>query len=274
MRGRVDTLREWLVLYRVLAASSLRAKMVYRWNFVVSVLCQMVMYLADLAGVLVILRQVGTIGGWDAWDIVFLYGLVTSSAGVYLIFGAELHDFDKYLVNGEFDSVLTRPAPTVLTIAARSVGIEQAGACLQGIAVVAFASARLGPELGWGWARYGEVAVAMATGAAIWFSMLVATATLGFWTTRIDDLQPVFLYGLQTAAEYPLGIYPKAVRAIFYSVLPVAFGSYVPASVLLGKGFGQLHLAASVAVAAACLVGSTAFWNVGVRHYASTGSAA
>ncbi len=262
----------WWDVYRAVTSATLRARLSYRWNFVLDIALQMVMLAAELLVVVFIAAAVHGIGGWSVDQIIFLYGLSSLSAGLYRVFASELHGFDRYLVDGEFDAVLTRPAPTLIMVSARSVDFQQAGMLLQGFLIVAYSSARLhlwrldGPWL------LAQVAVAWMSGGLVWFGIVVAFAALGFWTTRIDDLAPVVLYGPETAANYPISIYPHAIQAFFYGVLPVAFAGYIPARVILHKGLGWLWLPACLGIGVATVVAAIGFWRLGVRRYTSTGS--
>lgn len=208
-----------------------------------------------------------------SYQLVFLYGLHSLSAGFYRVFGSEFHNFDKYLVRGEFDTVLTRPAPALLVVSARSIDVEQSGMMLEGAILTMVAVEHLHLL-----ARYGaltvagEIAAAVVAGSLIWYAIVIVLAALGFWVTRTDDLATIFLYGPETAAGYPLSIYPRAVRVLFSAVLPVAFGGYLPARVILHKGLGPDWLALSAGVAVVALTVATGFWRLGVRHYTSTGT--
>ncbi len=263
---------DWIGVYKSVASATLRARLAYRWNFVLDLVFQIIMLMAELLVVVLIASAVHGIAGWSVYQIVFLFGLSSLSSGLYRVFASEFHGFDKYLVNGEFDSVLTRPAPALVVVSARSVDYEQAGMLVQGLAIVGYAAWRLhlwqidGPIL------LAQILSGWISGGAIWLGIVIAFATLGFWTTRIDDLAPVVLYGPETAANYPLSIYPRAIQAIFYGILPVAFGGYIPARVILHKGLSPVWLLVSFAVGAATLAGAVGFWQIGVRRYTSTGS--
>lgn len=264
--------RAWLRLYGTLVVASLKARAIYRFNYVVSILMQMILGFSELALILLVLHKVHTIGGWSADDITFLFGLVSLSSGVYRVFASEFHDFDKYLVDGEFDAVLTRPAPALLTMMAKSIDVEHAGRLILGSCVVVIESIRLGGVDHFSlWTGFGIV-YAIACGSFIWIAMVITVATLGFWTTRVDDFQPVFLYGPETAASYPLNIYPRFIQMVFYTVMPVGFGSYVPAALILHKGLPQWMWAMSGLMSGLALIAAIGFWTLGVRRYASTGT--
>ncbi len=262
----------WIVVYRAVAAAILRARLTYRWNFMLDLFLQIVMLLAELLVVVLIVTTVHGLGGWSVYQIVFLFGLSSLSSGLYRVFASEFHSFDKYLVNGEFDAVLTRPAPSLVVLSARSIDFAQAGMIIQGLAIVGYASQELHLWQLDGFSLLWQTAIAWISGGAIWVGIVIIFATLGFWTTRIDDLAPVVLYGPETAANYPLSIYPRAIQAIFYGILPVAFGGYIPARVILHKDLGSVWLVISLGVSILTLAFAILFWQIGVRRYTSTGS--
>lgn len=272
MRRWVQTLFTWVRLYAILVQSSLKARATYRLNYVLSIIMQMLLSLSEFGMVLYIVHHVHSIGGWNVDDITFLFGLVVFSTGIYRLFASDLHDFDKYLVNGEFDAVLTRPAPALLTLMARSIDVEHAGRLLEGAALIGIEFFRLGPSLHWNGLTLVEIVYAIVSGSLVWLAMVIAVATVGFWTTRIDELQPVFLYGPETAISYPLTIYPKAIQLVFYSVMPIGFGSFIPASLMLHKGLSPWLWSVCGAVSVASLAVAILFWSLGIRRYTSTGT--
>jgi ABC-2 type transport system permease protein len=262
----------WLRLYLAMAGVTLRSRTAYRANFFLNLLFNFAMVTAELVVTLLLVHRVHGILGWTTDDVMLLYGLAATSAGVYRIFLAELHEFDRYLVNGEFDAVLTRPTPTWVTVASRSLDLSHLGWVLEGLVILVTAGHLLGLWHQHPLATAGELAIAIASGSLVWLALVTAVATLGFWTTRVDDLQPMVLYGPQTAATFPLSAYPAGLRAIFYTILPVAFGSYLPALVILHRGPPPALLWGCLGGSLLALVAALQFWAVGVRHYASTGT--
>lgn len=263
---------QWLRVYLALVRATLKSRTIYRFNFAFSLLFQMVMTLSELAAVLLIVSRVGSIGGWTLSDLLLLYGLTSVSTGIYRAFVSELHDFDKYLVGGEFDAVLTRPVPTFVTMATRSLDFENIGFLIQGLAVLIVAFIRLSPTVPFTVTVLLETVGGIVAGTLVWVAMVTSTAALGFWTTRIDDLQPVFLYGPETAGLYPLSIYPKAIQAIFYSLLPIAFGAYLPACAILHRGVPGLAVLGCLGAGIVAVVLALQFWRFGVSRYTSTGT--
>jgi ABC-2 type transport system permease protein len=114
------------------------------------------------------------------------------------------------------------------------------------------------------------LAVAIASGAVIFFAINLITGVSAFW---IVDSIPVMgaVFENYLFAHYPLTIFPKAVQVMLTWVIPYAFASFYPASFLLGRDIGPL-VWLSPLVAAGLLALGYRLWLVGLNHYESTGS--
>jgi ABC-2 type transport system permease protein len=120
------------------------------------------------------------------------------------------------------------------------------------------------------------LAVALASGIAIFFSIFVLAAAFCFWTVEGKEATHVVSYGGVTLVDYPLDIYADWLRRFATFVLPLAFVSYYPALYLLDRPDplslpDWLRLLSPLAALALALLARLG-WSVGVRHYQSTGS--
>ncbi|MGE5561570.1 MAG: ABC transporter permease [Chloroflexota bacterium] len=265
-------MKEFFRAYRILAVTSIKSALQYRFSFIANILGLGALAVVDFLLIAAIILRFKTIGGWDPWEVAVLYGMSSSALGLFRVVGSEIHEFDNYLVAGEFDALLTRPWDPLFVLLTRKIDINRLGAPLQGIIITGIGVAHL--------VATGELTPLAAAliplfvinGFLIYTGISVATATLGFWTTRIDDLQPVTIYAPSNAAMYPLTIFPGWLRGILTSLLPVALTNYVPLLYLLGKGASWIVLPGSLIATWLFLWLVRRFWLVGLRHYNSTGS--
>ncbi len=113
-------------------------------------------------------------------------------------------------------------------------------------------------------------------GAAIFGGLLVLQATLAFWTTEGLEIANTLTYGGVETAQYPLAIYEKWFRRFFTFVVPLACMNYFPSLAItehpdpLGTPVWIAWIAPLVGFVflGVCL----RVWELGVRHYRSTGS--
>ncbi len=118
--------------------------------------------------------------------------------------------------------------------------------------------------------------VVLISGFVMFSALLVLGAVLCFWTVQSIEIINTVTYGGTEMASYPLPIYHELLQHFFTFVVPLAFVSYFPALYLLDRPEAQhlpgwLPVMTPVAAAMLALVAWLA-WQVGVRHYQSTGS--
>ncbi len=258
-------------LYIRLLAASIRARMQYKIDFVLTALLYAVGASLEFLTLATILYRYPSIGGWGLYEVAILSGIANSSYALFRLFGPELNNFEKYLVTGEFDSVLIRPWPSLLTLLSRNFDLGRVGSTVLGYAMV-FLGVRgvisQGAPL---WVAPYAFLMPLI-GAVVVAAMCLVTAAAGFWLTRIDELSTFTLNAPVTAGNYPTHIFPGWMRRLLTAVLPVATFGYFPLNYALGKGGAPWHLALPFISAVLSVWVSLQFWHWGERHYQSTGS--
>ncbi|CAM3824796.1 ABC transporter permease [Marinicrinis lubricantis] len=261
----------WARLYKLLIQGSIRSRMQYKFNFILASVLAALIQIADFLMVAIVLNKFGAIKGWTLYEVGYLFAVMTLSKTIYRTFASDVHHLERYLVNGELDQLLIRPVPVMLALMSQNFRI-MLGELLQG-----------GFVLGWaisGMMRQGQVdwmvvplsMFVILTGAVILFSIGLATATVGFWITRITELQNITEDAARTAAQYPLVLYPNWLKSILLFAIPVGFVNYVPSLYILRDQAGAWVLLVVALAAIICLGLSLWFWRYGLTKYQSTGS--
>ena len=261
----------WFHLYKILIRTSIRSRMQYKFNFVLGAILAALIQISEFLMVALVLHKFGAIKGWSLYEIGYLFSIMTLSKTLYRTFGNEVHHLEKYLVGGELDQLLTRPMPVLLALLPQNFRL-MVGEVLQGGFILCWSLAGMMNSGQIGWTVIPLSLFVIVTGAIILFSIGLATATLGFWTTRIEELQVITEDAARTAAQYPLTLYPKWMSSLLLTVIPVGFVNYIPALYLLRGEGGVWVLALIAAIALLCLAASLRFWAFGMTKYQSTGS--
>ena len=246
--------------------------MQYKVDFLVSLFFEALLQSVDFAILAAIMLRFPEIAGWTVYEIGVLYGMSWIAMSLYRTLAPELHDFERHIVNGTFDSFLIRPWPTLMVLLSRNLELRRLGGAAQGLVIFWISAGHL-LEVG----RIGRADVAIMIGLAligsvIAFSLSLATATFAFWIGRSDDLQTFTMFAPITASQYPLTVFPGWLRGLLTSILPVAFINFVPVQYLLDKGGSWWSLASSPVAACLSFAAAYSFWRYGERHYHSTGS--
>jgi ABC-2 type transport system permease protein len=258
-------------IYLRLLAASIRARMAYRWNFLMTTWLYGCVTAIDFATIAIVLSRFKVVGGWDVYEVALLAGIASTSFGLYRSFASELHEFESYLITGSFDAILVRPYPPLLTLLAQRFEIARIGALLQGLLVLGI-GLRAFLQRGGSPLAVIYIACLPLFGFAIMVGLNLVVAGIGFWITRIEQLQHFVLGAPMAAAQYPLAIFPAWLRRVLTGILPVGAWGYYPLCYLLGKGGTPLALGAPLTAALAMLAVGLLAWELGLRRYQSTGS--
>ncbi|MFZ5826825.1 MAG: ABC transporter permease [Bacillota bacterium] len=260
-----------MVLYFRLLGASIRSRMQYKWDFLLTAVLYALITAVDFLTVAAILHRYHSVAGWTLYEVALLSGLASASQGLYRVFAAELDTFDKYLVGGEYDGLLIRPWPPLLSLLARNFDIGRIGAAVQGYLVITIGLAGVLAQGAPGWLAF-YVYLLPLSGAVIVTAISIAVAGIGFFITRINDLQTFAIGAPITAAAYPADIFPRWLRGLLTGLLPVTAIGYIPVRFALGKGGTLLHLAVPFLAAAAAITVALHVYRWGERRYQSTGS--
>lgn len=176
------------------------------------------------------------------------------------------------MVSGDFDSLLIRPWPPLFTLLAQGTGVHRLSFLVQGVAAFAVAAPRLAASGSLAGLDWLVLLAAMAWTSLLFFAVGLATAAAGFWIIRIDELQVFTMIAPVHAATYPLDIYPRWMRRLLLTALPLGLGTYLPLRFILGKGGSAADLIWPALGAPLAAAVALWLWNKGVSRYSSTGT--
>jgi ABC-2 type transport system permease protein len=246
----------------------------YRANFLMWGAFTIVYHATAIAALWVTLHQFPSMNGWDFRQMAFLYALWMLGHAVHNTLFISVGEMPVMIREGRFDRYLVRPLDPLyqLVTTPQQVWPDELILAIAFFAIVTpFAGVRVDA------AFLAYVPLVALGGALIDFGIQLAIATAAFWFVRVDTLRWVVMSLEQDFTRYPISIYTRAVRFFLAFVFPFAFMNYFPATYLLHKTDGALHLAPAVGLltpvvgAAWCLL-AYGFWRLGLNRYQGTGS--
>lgn len=261
------------VWWRLLGAS-VTGQLTYRRSFVLELGARFGFTMLDLVAVFVLFEHVDAIGGFEKWEIVYLYGVASASLGIAEFFTDGLNDMTALVRQGTLDGVLVRPISPLLQILARQCRPLHAGRVLQGLLALSWALV----ALGWspGLVEVGFLVVNVLCTTAVFAALFLMEAATKIFTTQSAEAFSAFTHGGVQLAQFPLTVYPRWLQRLFVFVVPVGITSYTPALVVLGHppdpALGPLAPWLVPAAAAAFCGVAGLWWRVALNHYESTGS--
>ncbi len=264
----IDSVR----LYSRYVGISLRAQLQYRASFVMMTLGHFLVTLFEFFGIWAMFARFGSLRGWSLPEVALLYGIVSLAFALAEGIGRGFDTFHNLVKNGDFDRLLLRPRSTALQVAGGEVQLMRVGRLAQGLIVMTYALQALPVE--WTAAKVGLLVASILGGACTFYGLFILQATLAFWTVESLEIVNTVTYGGTETAQYPLSIYQPWFRRFFTLVVPVACINYFPAHALLERSGGPPSAVQwlSPLVGPVFLLLCLQIWQLGVRHYRSTGS--
>jgi ABC-2 type transport system permease protein len=268
------SMRELMALYWRLVGARTRGLMQYKFSFVVMTAASLAATGTDYVGVHVLFGRIPQLANFTFPEVAFMFGLtlVCYSLAEVPTPGFEL--LPRLIIQGGFDRVLTRPLGAFYQTLASDVSPRKLIRGLLGLAILLGAQQAIPVE--WTFDRLLVVALAIPSGAAIFFCIFVCGAASTFWTVQANEIVNVFTNGGVTMLTYPLDVYHDWLKRFVTFVVPLGFVSYYPTLYLLGRAdaLGLPTWIGFLSPIAAALFSVLAWitWSLGVRHYASVGN--
>ena len=263
----------YLSLYFHFVKLRIRSQMEYRISFVFDLFAQTSISVIDFFMIAILFNRFKQLAGWSLWEVGFLYGMIGICFAVAEMVGRGFDVFQRYIVRGDFDTILIRPLGTFYQVFSHEFLLRRLGRVVQALIVLLIANSQL--DISWSYAKVGYLLVSLISGTCFFIGLFVIAATTCFWTVQSIELINIFTHGGLFMGSYPFSIYRWWFRHFFTFIIPLACVNYFPSLFLLDKvGTVDVSLIGVqlAPVAGFLFLGITAlFWRWGVSRYQSTG---
>jgi ABC-2 type transport system permease protein len=242
----------------------------YRGDFIVSLVTSFAATIFGLAFVLILFQKAPQLAGWSLPEEVFLYGFSLIPYGVFNILAANLYNFgNDYIIEGKFDRILLRPISSLFQILFETFRIEAVQGIATGLFCMWWGARRL--HVGWTLEKLALLIFFGICASVIYLSIFLILTTVSFWfEDRVGIHPPV--WNVIAFGRYPLSIYSGTVQFFLCWIIPFGLASFYPSVRLLGRAVVPEYAPFVPLVAVAFLALASSLWNLGTRHYSSTGS--
>jgi ABC-2 type transport system permease protein len=245
--------------------------MQYRTSFLLLSFGQFFIPFAVFAGLYFMFERFGQIKGWEFFEVALCFAVIHIAFSVSECFARGFDNFSSLVINGEFDRLLVRPRNTVVQVLGSKFEFTRVGRLLQSTSVLVWALFNL--SIDWDVMKAITLCFMIISGVFIFVGIYILAATMCFWTVQGLEVANIFTDGGREMAQYPLNIYQKWVTKFFTYIIPFGTVNYLPLHYILGKIDGNEFLYMLTPVMGSlfilpCLL----VWNIGVKHYRSTGS--
>lgn len=263
-----------LQLYFRMVGIAIRGQMQYRASFLLLSLGQGAVTVIEFFGIWALFDRFGRLPGWELAEVAVFYGVVNVAFSFSDALSRGFDLFGEDLRQGEFDRLLVRPRSALLQLSGRRFAVHRVGRLVQGAAVLIWGLHTL--EVPFGIPQVALLGLTVTGGAALFLGLTILQATLAFWSTESLEVMNTMTYGGVQTASYPLAIYREGFRRFLTFVVPLAGVAYFPVLALIGRTdpLGSTLTTQLLAPLSgfAFLAAACAIFQLGTRHYSSTGS--
>lgn len=200
------------------------------------------------------------VGGYSFNQVLLLWGMASATYGFAHYFFRKAYTLSRTITNGKLDAYLVQPKNVLISAITSEVEPSAIGDLLYGY-ILLFISGITIP-------KFFLFTLFVVCGALVQTSIAIILASLSFW---IDNSEMIANTGnslFNIFNTYPDGIFKGVTRLLLFTVIPVAFVTYIPVWVLTTF---SLKLTLLIFVVTIVLV-SLAFivFYRGLRRYSSS----
>lgn len=266
------TMREELHIWLSLVGLSLKSGLEYRAAFFVQMLAMILNYAAMYAEIWIITERFNSLGGWTWQELTVLlaFQLFSYALGAAFSMG-QFRELGALVRTGDFDLILTRPVNSCAFLIFSGVNVNYAGHFVLAISLMIWAL--LQPEIPVSVPSILYLFCAAISGALVVVSIFIILGALALNLIDGNFLTNIF-FSFWHMTRYPLNIFPHYIQFTLTAIVPMAFFSYIPVAVFIGKPIFLLGDAApiiSILAGPALMLGSLTIWSFCLRRYQSAG---
>ncbi|MEI2281962.1 MULTISPECIES: ABC transporter permease [Paenibacillus] len=247
----------------------MKTRLTYRADFWVEIISDLLFQATNLIFIFVVFRHTDNLGGWSEAEVLFVYGYFMVPYGIFSCF-INLWGFsERYIVKGEMDRILTRPAHNLFQILLENVDPPSLVGSFIGLIIMIFSGAEMGLVLEW-WHIPALIILALSS-VLIYAGIYTTLTSLSFYSDAPTGILPL-MYNIQGYGRYPVTIYNRAIQVLLTWIIPFAFVGIYPAALFLERAeMHRMALLTPVMGLVFATLGLT-LWNFGVKRYRGAGS--
>ena len=204
-------------------------------------------------------RRVGQVRGWDIGQVLVLFAVLTTSVGFVLGMMNNVRRLGQLAADGELDSALSLPVPTLPHLLVRRIETLFVGDLFFGLAIFAL----------FGHPTPGRLVVfvfGVACAVLLITGFLVLLGSLSFFVGRNEGGELGF-HALLLFSSYPVDIFTGPTKIFLYAVVPAGFVTSVPARLV--AEFDLRWALAAAAISLSFAVAGWAAFSAGLHRYTS-----
>lgn len=256
-------------LYKKYLSLHLKSELEYKSSFILSFVTQSFILFCGYFVVLNLFNKFGNLQGFSVYEIMIVYSIIQFGFSINKVFNRGFDNFDKLIVSGDLDRLLTRPRNLFLQIFGWDIEYARLARVLESIIVLFIGVFKV--DIIWDFSKIVTLILMIMTSPLVFFSIFLVGAAFCFITIQGLEFKNVFTEGGREIAQYPISIYSEPFKIIFTIVIPFAFVNYYPLLYLLGIKTNIIYMLSPLLVVL-YIIPSVLIFKYALKKYSSSGS--
>ena len=230
---------------------------------------------AAMAGVFVLARRFGNIGGMTQDQLLFMLGYAMLGDGIFSLFfiGYNAGQISRTIGRGQLDHSMIQPVPLWMQLVTGGFSpVSGSGILLCGTGLTVYAVSLLGTAITFGWVLL--LVLSLLASVAIFLACVFLISCIAFWAPVAAEESASLVHGMfGSLKRYPLGGMGIGWQAVFCSLVPVGLAGWFPSLWLMDGGTPAPFFPLLTFVVASILgFLAVGLFRKGMKHYATCGS--
>ena len=256
-------------LYLKSLSMHLKSVLEYKASFIISFVSQILVFFSYYFIILALFSKFDNIKGFTLYEVLLCFSVIQFGFSFCECFARGIDQFDRLIINGDFDRILLRPKNIILQVLCFDIDFIKISRIIQALIVMVIALIKLNVD--WNILRVITLTLMNLSAIGIFFGIFLLAAAYCFITVQGLEVRNVFTDGGKHMAQYPIGVFKKGFVWFFTFIIPYAFVNYYPLLYFIGKSDNKLY-ALSPIIVFMYIIPCVFIFNKGIKRYASIGS--
>jgi len=262
-------MRRYLRIFIGLFKVSAIAELEYRLNFVVKIATDVIWYGAQIVLFEILFSHTKNISGWTIESTRVFMGILFMVDSLFMLFiENNLSQLSAKVRQGDLDLILVKPVSSQFMLSLQKMSPSYICNLLLVLGWLTWSLSLMPQPVPW--ERLLVLLISVPCAVAITYSLRLFFAATAIIFTHSENINYVW-YQLYRLGMRPDSIYPRWLRYLVWTIIPVAFIGSIPARLVIETPNLGLILA-SIGVASLALFLSTRYWRFTLRFYSSASS--
>lgn len=263
-------LKKYLIFYWTLVKFRMNLGMVYKLNFWLNCLSDIVYYTVYLLVFFTIYGNVESINDWNRYQVMFFLGtffLIDSVVMVTCYSG--IRSIPENIRTGQLDLFITKPVNTLFYVTMNNFNFSFVLNIFYGIAMIIYSWSRLNIPLTFSvFIGYIFLLIMMYS---LYFSLFLLVNCASFWFIKTDGLNALHYELLNFTYRIPGVIYKGIWKVLFMGVLPYGLIATIPTQFVTSV-FRKENWLMTIFICGAYWALAVTVWGAGLKRYNSASS--